>query len=259
MTISIVTAVFNRADTIGDALRSLQAQSHPAIEHLVQDGGSTDGTLDLIARLGDGRTRLESGRDGGIYDALNRGIARATGDVVGLLHSDDLFAHHGVLDRVARMFQNPTIDAVYGDLEYIARDNPSRVIRYWQSGAYEPGLLRRGWMPPHPTLFLRRWVFERLGAYDTSFRIAADYEAILRWLTRGQLRLGYLPEVLVRMRVGGESNRSLGRILHKSHEDLRAIRKHKIGGLGVLAAKNFSKVGQFLQRDRTADDIKGRP
>lgn len=127
-----------------------------------------------------------------------------------------------------------------------------------RSGAYRPELLRRGWMPPHPTLFLRRAVFERHGAYDTSFRIAADYEAILRWLTRGQLRLAYLPEVLVQMRVGGESNRSLGRILRKSREDLCAIRRHRIGGLGVLAAKNLSKLGQFQQRDRTTDNIRRR-
>ena len=249
--ISIVTAVYNRADTIGEALRSLQAQTHAQVEHLVQDGGSTDGTLDVIAANAGLNLRLETGREGGIYDALNRGIARATGDVMGLLHSDDLLAHPEVLSRVAAAFADPGVDGVYGDLEYVAKDNPARVIQYWRADAYTPALLRQGWMPPHPTLFLRRTVFERHGAYDTDFRIAADYEAILRWLTRGQLRLVYLPEVLVRMRVGGESNRSLGRILRKSREDLRAIRRHQVGGLSVLAAKNLSKVTQFLRRDRS--------
>ena len=228
---------------------SLQRQTYPLREHLVQDGGSTDGTLDIIRARADADTRLETARDGGIYDALNRGIARATGDVVGLLHSDDLFAHEGVLSRVAAAFADPSVDGVYGDLEYVAQDDPARVIRYWRSGAYRPERLRRGWMPPHPTLFLRREVFARHGAYDTDFRIAADYEAILRWLTRADLRLAYIPEVLVRMRIGGESNRSLGRILRKSREDLRAIRRHGLGGIGVLAAKNLSKVGQFLRRD----------
>jgi len=251
LTISIVTAVYNRADTIGDAIKSLQAQTHAYVEHILQDGGSSDGTLDVLAAFADPRLRLESGRDGGIYDALNRGIARSTGEVVGLLHSDDLFAHPHVLAQVAAAFEDPQVEGVYGDLEYVARNDPSRVIRYWRAGDYHPYLLRRGWMPPHPTLFLRRSVFERYGTYDTEFRIAADYEAILRWLTRGRIRLAYLPEVLVRMRVGGESNRSAGRILRKSREDLRAIRRHNVGGVRVLAAKNLSKITQFLWRDRS--------
>ncbi len=257
MKISIVTAVYNRADTIGDALRSLQGQTHTDVEHIVQDGGSTDRTLDVIAELADPRLKLESVRDGGIYDALNRGIARATGDVVGLLHSDDLLAHGDVLAHVAQAFADPQVDGVFGDLVYVAKDNPDRVIRYWQAGAYAPERLRRGWMPPHPTLFLRRSIFEKHGDYDTEFRIAADYEAILRWLTRADLHLAYLPEVLVRMRVGGESNRSLGRILRKSREDLRAIRRHEIGGLDVLAAKNLSKLGQFLRREDASGSIRG--
>ena len=249
--ISIVTAVYNRADTIADAMRSVQGQTYAEIEHLVQDGGSTDGTLEIVRQLSTARTQVESGRDAGIYDALNRGIARATGDVLGLLHSDDVFAHPGVLANVARLFEDAEIGGVYGDLEYVAKADPSQVIRYWKAGHYRPELLRKGWMPPHPTLFLRRELFARHGAYDTEFRIAADYEAILRWLTAGQIRLAYLPEVLVKMRVGGESNRSLERILRKSREDLRAIRRHEIGGVGVLAAKNLSKVTQFLRRDRT--------
>lgn len=258
MKISIVTAVYNRADTIGDALRSLQAQSHDDIEHVIQDGGSTDGTFEVIAQFTDTRTKLESAPDGGIYEALNRGISRATGDVVGLLHSDDLLAHTEVLSRISAAFDDPKVQGTYGDLEYVAKDDPSRVIRYWKSGAYRPALLRRGWMPPHPTLFLRREVFEQHGAYDTSFRIAADYEAILRWLTRSELRLAYLPEVLVRMRVGGESNRSLGRILKKSREDLRAIRRHRVGGLQVLATKNLCKAIQFLRRDLATGNNRGQ-
>lgn len=211
----------------------------------------------MIAAHADPRLTLESARDGGIYDALNRGIARATGDAVGLLHSDDELAHRDALAHVAQAFRDPRVDGVYGDLVYVAKDNPDRVIRYWQAGAYAPERLRRGWMPPHPTLFLRRSVFERYGAYDTAFRIAADYEAILRWLTQADLHLAYLPEVLVRMRLGGESNGSFRRILRKSREDLRAIRRHEVGGLDVLAAKNFSKLGQFLHRDRATRIIRG--
>lgn len=257
MRLSLVTAVWNRAGTIADAMNSARNQTHLDFEHVVQDGGSSDGTTEIVRRLSDERTKFESAHDGGIYDALNRGIARASGDVVGLLHSDDIFAHDQVLARVAAAFDRDDVDGVYGDLEYVAGDDPSRVIRYWQSGSYHPDKLRQGWMPPHPTLFLRREVFERHGAYDTDFRIAADYEAILRWLTKGRIRLAYIPEVLVKMRVGGESNRSLGRILRKSREDLRAIRRHGIGGVDVLLAKNLSKLSQFLRRDH-GHDVKGR-
>ena len=245
MLLSIVTAVRNRAGTLGHALGSLAAQSHSGVEHVIQDGASTDGTLGVIARRAP-RARLESAPDGGIYEALNRGIARASGDVIGILHSDDALAHPGALSRVmVRLMADPSLDGVYGDLDYVSASGSGRVVRRWRAGAYRPGMLARGWMPPHPTLFVRREVIERHGAYDTSLRIAADYEAILRWLGAG-VRLGYVPDVLVRMRMGGESNRSLGRMLVKSREDLRAMRRHGVGGLGTLAMKNLSKVGQFV-------------
>lgn len=251
MKISVVTAVFDRVGTIADAMKSVQSQSYSQVEHIVQDGGSVDGTLDEVARLATERTNLISERDFGIYDAINRGIARATGDAIGLMHSDDAFAHSQVLEKVATCFTDPNVDGVYGDLQYVAANDPKRVIRHWRSGQYEPALLKRGWMPPHPTLYLRREVFESYGAYDTSFGIAADYDAMLRYLVQGQITLAYIPEVLVKMRLGGESNRSLERILRKSREDLRAIRKNGVGGIGTLAAKNFRKLGQFLVKDES--------
>ncbi len=251
MKISVVTAVYNRRDTVSDAVLSVRSQTHPEIEHVVQDGGSKDGTLDVLADLATPIMHVESTQDHGIYDGINRGIARATGDVVGLMHSDDLYASDTVLDRVAETMVDRQVDGVYGDLVYIAAADPPRVVRYWKSAPYHPDRLRRGWMPPHPTLYLRREVFDRWGAYDTEFRIAADYEAMLRWLVKGQIRLAYIPEVMVRMRVGGESNRSLGHILKKSSEDYRAMRRHGVGGVGTLLAKNFSKISQFIQKDET--------
>jgi glycosyltransferase len=244
--LSIVTAVRNRAGTIGGSIASTLGQTGVDLELVVQDGASTDGTLAEIARFDDPRIALVSERDAGLYDALNRGIARARGDVVGLMHSDDWFAAPDVLARVARAFDDPAVDGVYGDLDYVAVADPARIVRRWRAGAYDPGRLRWGWMPPHPTLYLRRRVYDRWGAFDTGFRIAADYEAMLRYLVRGGVRLAYVPEVLVKMRLGGESNRSLGRILLKSREDLRAMRRHGIGGAGTLAAKNLRKLGQFL-------------
>ncbi|MDR9395513.1 MAG: glycosyltransferase family 2 protein [Roseovarius sp.] len=244
--ISVITAVFNRAETLPAALESLHGQTHASVQHVVQDGGSTDGTLEVLKATSVEDIALESAPDGGVYDAINRGIARASGDVVGLLHSDDFLADGHVLTSVADALADPSIDGVYGDIDYVAAEDTSRVIRRWRTGGYTSEKLRRGWMPPHPTLYLRREVFDRWGTYDTDFRIAADYEAMLRWLVRGQIRLTYIPRVLVKMRVGGESNRSLGRMLRKSREDYRAMRRHGVGGIGTLAAKNFSKLGQFL-------------
>ncbi|MEP5151418.1 glycosyltransferase family 2 protein [Planktotalea sp.] len=243
--ISIVTAVYNREATIGEAIQSVQDQSYSNIEHVIQDGGSTDGTLGVIEQLSNSRTSLVSERDEGIYDAINLGMQRATGDVVGLMHSDDIFAQDSIIEGVAQAFEDPSIDCVYGDLQYVAADDTSRVIRHWKAGPFERAKLRRGWMPPHPTFYLRRSILERLGNYDTSFQIAADYDAMMRWLWTGQIKTAYLPQVMVKMRVGGESNRSLGRILQKSREDYRAIKANNLGGFGTLLCKNLRKVGQF--------------
>jgi len=241
MKISIVTAVFNREATVGQAMESVQAQDYAKIEHLIQDGGSKDGTLETVKRLADHRTIVISARDEGIYDSINKGISRATGDVIGLLHSDDYLTSSSVIAKVADAFADPSIDGVYGDLDYVAADDTGRVIRHWKSGIFSPEKLRRGWMPPHPTVYLRREVFERLGVYDTSYQIAADYDAMLRYLGKGAIRLHYIPEVLVKMRVGGASNRSFGHIIQKSREDYRALRKNEIGGLRALFLKNSSQ------------------
>lgn len=246
MKISVVTAVFNREDTIGQSIESVQAQSWPSVEHIVQDGGSKDRTLGIIESKSDEHTNLESGSDAGIYDAINRGIKRSSGEIVGLMHSDDFFAHSDVLTKVAKEFENPKVDGVYGDLQYVSESDPSKIVRNWVSGQYSSSKLASGWMPPHPTLYLRRGVFEEWGLYDTSLQIAADYDAMLRYLVKGQINLAYIPEVLVKMRVGGESNRSLGRILQKSREDYRAIKRNDVGGLKTLVFKNAGKVRQFF-------------
>jgi glycosyltransferase involved in cell wall biosynthesis len=244
--ISIVTAVYNRVDTLPEALSSVERQSYDAVQHVLIDGGSNDGSRELIsARLGSD-TIFVSEPDNGIYDALNKGVGRATGEIVGLLHSDDLFASDDVLAKIADAFCRNEVAAVYGDLQYVRRDDPSRVVRHWQSGQFRRDRLGWGWMPPHPALFLRRSVLEKMGAYDTSFRIAGDYDAILRYFSSEGFRAHYIPEVLVKMRVGGESNRSLGRIIRKTREDLRAIRKNDMGGIRTLAFKNLRKVGQFF-------------
>jgi glycosyltransferase len=195
---------------------------------------------------------LISEPDRGVYDALNKGIRHATGEVVGFLHSDDIFEDSEVLAKMAQAFADPAVDAVYGDLVYVRHDDIRRVVRYWRSGRYDRAALSRGWMPPHPTFYVRRTVYLQLGGFDTRYRIAADYDSILRLLSVGKIRVAYIPEVLVRMRVGGMSNRSLRAIIRKSTEDLRALQRNGVGGYWSLLQKNLSKLSQFWQRGLVA-------
>jgi glycosyltransferase len=190
---------------------------------------------------------LVSEPDRGIYDALNKGVLRSSGEVVGFLHSDDLFADKLVLTRLAEVFSDPDVAAVYGDLLYVRNDNPEQVVRYWRAGDFSRSRLGWGWMPPHPTLYVRRSVYEQIGLLDVTFGIAADYDFILRLLSRKGIKVRYIPEVLVKMRVGGASNRSLRNIARKSSEDLRALRRNGVGGVGALIWKNLSKLQQFLR------------
>ncbi|MEO1638557.1 MAG: glycosyltransferase family 2 protein [Pseudomonadota bacterium] len=250
MKISIVTVVRNGRTTLPRMLASLHAQSHTRIEHIVQDGGSTDGTQEYLRANGFPGMQLESAPDDGIYDAINKGIKRATGSVIGLLHADDMLANRGVVASIAEAFADPEVDGVYGDLQYVARDDVTRVIRNWRAGRFNRAALRRGWMPPHPTLYLRREIFGHAGLYDTSYRISGDYEGMLRFLSDEELTLHYIPQTLVRMRMGGVSNQSLRQMLRKSGEDYRAIRKNKVGGVGTLLAKNLRKLPQFIARDQ---------
>jgi glycosyltransferase len=246
--VSIITAVFNREETVGQALASVAAQEYQDVEHIVIDGASTDSTLSEVRKFVRPGMVIISEPDNGIYDALNKGIMAATGDVVGVVHSDDYFASPSVLESVAQKFSDTGADAVYGDLDYVSARDTERIVRHWQAGYYSRRKLARGWMPPHPTLFVRREVIDRLGGYDTNYRISADYEAILRWFGSGGITPAYIPEVLVKMRVGGESNRSLERILRKTHEDYLALRSSGIGGIGALAWKNLSKLPQFIKK-----------
>ncbi len=252
MKISIITVVFNRADSIAQAVHSVQSQTWCNVEHVLVDGASTDGTLQVLLACINAHTRagyrslLSSETDLGIYDALNKGLARATGDVIGVMHSDDFFADVEVLADVAAAFEDPTVDAVYGDLDYVSKTDAKLIIRRWRSGQYSSSKLAHGWMPPHPALFLRRSVIDRWGGFDTNYMIAADYDAILRYFGQGKIHPTYIPRVLVKMRLGGESNRSLSRIWLKTREDYRALRRNDVGGIKALIWKNVSKLGQFI-------------
>jgi len=248
MKVTVVTATFNAAHTLADCLGSVAAQTHPDIEHWVIDGGSRDGTAQVVAAHAQRMAGFVSEPDDGIYDALNKGLRRATGDVVGFLHADDLYASPTTLARVAAAFDDPAVDAVYGDLLYVDKQDLGRIVRYWKAGPFERERMRAGWMPPHPTFYLRRSVYERLGGFDTRYRISADYDSMVRYLYAGRLNPAYIPEVLIRMRVGGASNRSLRNIVRKSKEDWRIVRSHGLGGAGTLIGKNLGKISQFWTR-----------
>ena len=250
MKITVITAVYNNKRTILEALESVLSQTYHNVEYIVIDGGSTDGTVEAVRSFGNKIEKFVSEPDEGIYDAFNKGIALATGDVVGFLNSDDVYAHDRVLEKIARAFQHENADSVYGDLNYVKRDDITTVVRHWKSHGFSSKKLRQGWMPPHPTFYVKREIYEKYGGFDISFKIAADYDSILRFLGLHYISTTYVPEVLVQMRLGGVSNRDLKSILKKSAEDYRALKRNGIGGKRVVFMKNFSKVSQFIKKER---------
>lgn len=247
MKISIITAVLNGRDTIGDTIRSIADQVYKNVEHIIIDGGSTDGTLDVIKKYNGNLAKLISEPDHGIYDALNKGINLSSGDVIGILNGDDFYAHDQVLKMVGNIFEKQNVDSCYGDLQYVWNHDKNKMIRYWESSNYRPGKFRYGWMPPHPTFFVKREIYEKYGQFNTNFRIAADYELMLRFLEKYRISTYYISEVLVKMRVGGMSNRSLKNLFIKSYEDYRAWKVNNLsGGLTTIFLKNICKIPQFF-------------
>lgn len=249
MKISIITASYNSESSISTAIASLAHQDYKDIEWIIVDGASKDKTLEIIKKGYSGSVKIISEKDRGIYEALNKGVAMASGDVIGFLHSDDLFASNNIIPKIATVFKHQQVDGVYGDLTYVDKENISKVIRYWKSQSFKPQLLNNGWMPAHPTLFLRKEVYEKHGLFNLDYKIAADYDLMLRIFRDATLKFEYLPKVITKMRVGGASNRSLKNIKLKSQEDFQAIKTNGMKKpLKVLAYKNFSKLSQFLKK-----------
>ncbi len=248
MKISIITAVYNNKANMGGCIGSVASQTYSNKEHIIVDGASTDGTLSIIKEARNFNGRWVSEPDKGIYDALNKGISMATGDIIGILHSDDLFYSDRILEKVADIFVRTGCDAVYGDLLYVDREDVSKVVRYWKSSSFDVKNFRHGWMPAHPTLFLKREVYEQFGKFDLQFTISSDYDFMLRTVGSGKLRCEYMPEVVTRMRLGGASNKSLKNIWQKSMDDFHALRKNNMGGWYTLFMKNVTKVGQFFRK-----------
>ncbi len=247
MKVTVITVCYNSVTTIKDTLESVAMQTHTDIEHLVIDGASKDGTLEIVRSHANPQIRLISEPDKGIYEAMNKGLTLASGEIVGFLNSDDFYADDSVLEKVASAFQDPTTDACYADLVYVTEDN-CRVVRYWRSKPFTKGDFAKGWCPAHPTFYVRKSVIQRLGLFDQSYKLAADVEFMMRYLERGQVRAAYIPHVLVRMHLGGASNQSWKNILHQNKEIFTALRKNGVpfSRLWFAVNKVVSRLNQFV-------------
>jgi glycosyltransferase involved in cell wall biosynthesis len=226
--ISVITVSYNSAATIADTVRSVACQSHTDIEHLVIDGLSTDDTVKVVEANRHPNLVLSSEQDMGIYDAMNKGLDRSTGEIIGFVNADDFYADAEVLARVAQTFESdPSIEACFGDLVYVSEDN-RRVVRYWKSRPYEKGSFAHGWCPAHPTFYIRRTALNRLGRFDLNYRLAADAEFMMRYLELGSVKSSYIPHIQVRMRVGGATNQSWRNIVRQNREIFQAFKKNCI-------------------------------
>ena len=249
MKISIITVAFNAARTIADTLESVAAQTHAEIEHIVVDGASTDGTLQIIERHRKHISRLISEPDQGIYDAMNKGLVLAKGEIIGFLNADDVYAHNGVLERVSATMAKDGLDALFGDAEFVNPDRPDQPVRRYRSERFHPKRIAWGWMPAHPALFLRRYVYERFGMFRTDYRIAGDFELVARMFHGDTLTYRHLPEVLVRMQTGGVSTGGWRNTILLNKEVLRACRENGIQtSLPKILSKYPAKLLEFLRR-----------
>ena len=248
-TLSLITATYNSAATVADTMRSIAGQGCHPFEHLVADGGSSDDTLEIVRRHGTPGLAIVSEPDKGFYDACNKAIARATGDVIGFLNSDDFYTHDHVVEDMLAKFADPAVMAVHADLVYVAQDDPERVVRLWRSRAPTASSLRRGAIPAHPTVYLRRSVYEQMGVFDLTYRLAADYEFLLRIFKDGALKAVHVPDIWVGMRTGGATGGSLQDIRRQNREILAARERHGVTNSPV-AFYMHKLVDRALQRAR---------
>jgi glycosyltransferase involved in cell wall biosynthesis len=252
MKVSIITVVYNGADHIRDCIESILTQTYPAIEYIVIDGNSTDGTVDIIRSYGTKIAKFISEPDNGLYDAMNKGIGMATGDVIGILNADDFYRHERVIENMVATFDRTGSDAVYGDLLYVDRVNPKLIKRYWRSGNFTGRNFLWGWMPGHPTFFAKRSLYEQYGKFRLDMKSAADYELMLRFVHKHKARLAYMNEITIVMRAGGISNSTLKNRLRANNEDRLAWELNGVKPyFFTLWLKPLRKLGQFVTKPRT--------
>jgi glycosyltransferase involved in cell wall biosynthesis len=249
--ISVITVTFNSELYIHDCLASVKSQKYHDIEHIIIDGASTDGTLSLLESKREQYKVLISEPDKGIYDAMNKGINVATGDIIGFLNSDDFYASNNILSRVASIFKdNSYLDSCYADLAYVDSSDISKNIRYWRSSKFVSGLFSKGWCPPHPTFFVRRSVYQRFGNFNLHYRIASDVELMMRFLEVQKINSRYIPKLWIKMRLGGTTNKSFKNIVMQNKEVLHALKNHNlyVSWINFFIHKIVNRGLQFLKK-----------
>jgi glycosyltransferase involved in cell wall biosynthesis len=247
MKISIITVTFNSASVINHCLASVKAQKYENIEHVIIDGASTDETLSLLKFRSEQLATLISEPDNGIYDAMNKGIDNATGDIVGFLNSDDFYENNEVISKIVKVFKkDSSLDVCYADLIYVDKFEISKNIRYVKSSKFKEGLFSKGWCPPHPTFFVRRNVYQRLGKFDLSYRIASDVDLMMRFLEKNKVKSFYIPEVLVKMRTGGVTNKNLKNIWLQNKEIINSFRKNNLS-VNLIKFFIYKIISRFFQ------------
>lgn len=246
MKISLITVTYNSEKYLAHCIESVQSQTHKDIEHIIVDGKSTDGTLDVIRKYESKIAHWISETDRGMYDAINKGIAMATGDVVGILNSDDMLVSEDVIGAIATAFEDEKVDSVYGDLEYVDKENTNKIFRVWKGKKYDRNLFKIGWMPGHPTFYVKRSLIEKYGGYENHYFTAADYEFMARYLFSHRITSFYLPKLIVKMRVGGASNKNIYQRLRANRRDYLAMKKNNIPLPFVVSIlKPLIKVHQY--------------
>jgi glycosyltransferase involved in cell wall biosynthesis len=245
--ISIITVTYNSAQTLEQTIQSVLLQDYENVEYIIVDGKSTDDTLSIIRNYRHKIDHFISEKDNGIYDAINKGIALATGDIIGILHADDFYMHDNVLSHVTETFKKNNADAVYADLYYVDKDNTDKIVRKWKSRNYSEGKFLWGWMPPHPTFFVKKEMYNKHGVYSTELRTAADYELMLRFIHKQKIKLAYLPEFIVKMRTGGKSNDSVKSRVKANKDDRKAWEMNNMKPyFFTLTLKPMRKISQFI-------------
>lgn len=248
MKVSIITVSFNSDKTIADTIQSVLSQDYPDIEYIIVDGLSKDNTIKIVKSFGDRISKFVSENDKGLYDAMNKGIDLATGDIIGFLNSDDFYANSQVVSKIVQRFQQNN-DAVYADLVYVSALDKLKITRTWKSGEYISGSFLKGWMPPHPTFFVRKTVYQRYGKFTDKLRSAADYELMLRLIHKYKIKIAYLPEVVVHMRAGGTSNASIKNRIRANREDKLAWKMNDLKPSTLtFIRKPLSKITQFFKK-----------
>ena len=228
MKISLITVTYNSEKYLSQSIESVKRQTYKDIEHIIVDANSTDGTLSIIKKYEDHISKWISEPDRGMYDAINKGIRMATGDVIGILNSDDMLVSDDVIASIVNVFENKQVDSVYGDLQYVDKDDTNRIFRIWKGKRYDRNLFRIGWMPGHPTFYVRRSLIEKYGGYENHYFTAADYEFMARYLFKFKISSFYLPKLIVKMRVGGASNKSISRRFRANRRDYLAMKTNNI-------------------------------